>query len=458
MKKNFQLTITKLALEGHGIGFSEGKAVFVPYTAAGDEIEAELLRERKDVAFARVKEYLRRGEGVIPSSCSSFASELPCGGCDWLNIDYPIQLKYKGDLLCELLQPLAPELDIPMTIASPDTRHYRNKAFMPVGAGAGGLSFGIYARWSHQIVPHESCQLHPPVFDAIARRCLQIMDQTGVKPYDEVNHTGTLRHVGFRCSRDRQRVILVLVTRSGKLPFTQLLVKQLTAEFPAITGIVQNINRERGNVILGSEEKLLFGEPWLQEELGGLRFRVHYRSFWQVNTATLELIIAHLKSRIPPGENIYDAFSGLGALGLSLAGEAQNVLCIEENPSAVADGELNRHQNQIANAGFLCARVEDALPALLAPSQGEAQARPGVIILDPPRAGVRQPALTALIEARIPRIFYLSCSPITLHRDLKILLASGFYRLKQLQSFDMFPHTWHVETLAELALVPPEAK
>ena len=458
MKKNFKLTITKLALEGYGIGFHEGKAVFVPYTAAGDEIEAELLRERKDVAFARVKEYLRRGEGVIPSSCSSFAADLPCGGCDWLCIDYPTQLKYKTDLLRELLRPLAPELEIPATTPSPEIRHYRNKAFMPVGAGEKGLSFGIYARWSHQIVPHEACQLHPAIFDTIARRCLQIMDQTGVKPYNEMNHTGTLRHIGFRCSRDRKKILLVLVTRSGKLPFTQLLVKQLTAEFPAISGIVQNINRERGNVILGPEEKLLFGEPWLQENLAGLRFRVHYRSFWQVNTGTLELIINHLKSRIPPSETIYDAFSGLGALGLSLAGEAQHVLCIEDNPNAVADGELNRQQNRIDNAGFLCARVEDALPALFAPTRGEAQPRPGIIILDPPRSGVRQPALAAIIEAKIPRIFYLSCSPITLHRDLKILLDSGFYRLERLRSFDMFPHTWHIETLAELALVSREAK
>ncbi len=445
-----------MALGGHGIGFCDGKAVFVPYTAAGDEIEAELLRERKEVAFARVKEYLRRGEGVIPSSCTSFAAETPCGGCDWLNLDYPTQLKYKTELLRELLQPLAPELEIPATLPSPDTRHYRNKAFMPVGAGPGGLSFGIYARWSHQIVPHEECQLHPRVFDAIARRCLQIMEQTGVKPYEEHSHTGTLRHIGFRCSRDRQRVILVLVTRSGKLPFTKLLVKQLTAEFPGIAGIVQNINRERGNVILGAEEKILFGEPWLLEELDGAHFRVHYRSFWQVNTAILELIISHLKSRIPPGESIYDAYAGIGALGLSLAGNAHSVLCIEENSSAVADGELNLHHNGIGNAGFLCARVEDALPTLLAPSQGDAQAKPGILILDPPRAGVRQAALEALVAAKILRIFYLSCSPITLHRDLKFLLGSGSYRIVQLQPFDMFPHTWHVETLAELALIPEQ--
>lgn len=324
---------------------------------------------------------------------------------------------------------------------------------MPVGADSAGLIFGIYARWSHQIVPHEECQLHPPIFDQIARRCLAIMSQTGVRPYSEFSHTGTLRHIGFRCSRDCKQVMLILVTRSGKLPFTQLLVKQLTAEFPTLTGIVQNINRERGNVILGREEKLLFGNPWLTDELAGLRFNLNYKSFWQVNTATLELIIAHLKTRIQPGETLYDAFSGLGALGLSLASVAEQVLCIEENPSAVADGELNMDQNEIANAGFLCAPVEDALPTLLAPSENTPQ--PGTIILDPPRSGVRQPALEALIAARIPRILYLSCSPMTLRRDLKILLESGLYQIQSIQPFDMFPHTWHVETLVELALIPP---
>ena len=452
MKKNFQLTITKLALEGHGIGFSEGKAVFVPYTAAGDEIEAELLRERKDVAFANAVEYLRRGEGVIPSTCPSFAARIPCGGCDWLNLDYPTQLRYKTELVRELFQSLAPGLTVSQTIPSPQISHYRNKAFLPVGAGESGLSFGIYARWSHQIVPHQECQLHPPLFDSIARRCLQIMDQTGVRPYDEFSHTGNLRHIGFRCSRDRSRILLVLVTRSGKLPFTKLLVKQLTEEFPAISGIVQNINRDRGNVILGTEDKVLFGEPWLQDELAGLRFRLHYKSFWQVNTPTLELIISHLKLRVKPEESLFDAFSGLGALGLALAGSVQNVLCIEDNANAVADGELNLHANAIANAGFLCAKVEDALPALLNNSEGKSQPAPDVIILDPPRAGVRQPALEALKAARIPRIFYLSCSPITLHRDLKFLMEGGLYRLENLQPFDMFPHTWHVETLAELSL------
>jgi len=456
VNKNFRLKIEKLALGGQGLGFAEGKAVFVPYAFPGDEIEASLLRERKDVAFARVSKYLARGEGVISSPCASFAAEIPCGGCDWLNLDYPTQLRYKTELVRELLQPLAPGLTIPETLGSPRPVQYRNKAFLPVGGDADGLYCGIYARWSHQIVRHETCQLHPPLFDQIALRCLEILTKTGVSAYAEKTHSGTLCHIGFRASRDLSRVLLILVTRSGKLPFTRLLAKQLSEEFPQICGIVQNINRERGNVILGPEEKVLFGEPFLHDELAGLKFRIHYRSFWQVNGATAELIIQHLKGLLGPDDAVFDAFAGIGALGLSLAGKVRKILCIEENPAAVADGEENIRANGITNAGFLRAKTEDALPALLQPVNPETARKPEAIILDPPRGGVQTQALKAICAAQIPKILYLSCSPITLHRDLKILLGEGNYRLAAIQPFDMFPQTWHVETLAVLELAPSD--
>ncbi len=460
MKTAFRLKIEKYALGGFGIGYHEGKAVFVPYTAVGDEIEAELLRERKDVAFARASAYLSRGEKVVRPECEAFGAPIPCGGCDYLHLEYPEQLSRKTALLRELLQPLAPELQIPETFAAPVTRHYRNKSFLPVGEDANGLYYGIFARWTHQIVPHRLCLLHPPVFGTIARRCLEILSKTGVRAYDEASHSGTLRHIGFRCTQNLSRLQLILVTRSGKLPFTKLLVKQLTEEFPALCSIVQNINRDKGNVILGPEEKLLHGEAWLEDDLAGLKFRVNYRSFWQVNTPMLNLILDLVRAQLDPQDIVYDVFAGTGTLGLALSGTVRRVLCIEENAAAVADGQANKLANGIANVDFLRAKTEDALPALLNPEKNEAAQLPTVILLDPPRGGVHPKALQAVMAARSRRVIYLSCSPMTLRRDLKILLDSGLYRLSSLQPCDMFPQTWHVETLAVLDLVPqsgPEA-
>lgn len=450
MNKHFQLKIEKLALGGFGIGFNEDKAVFVPYTAIGDLIEAELVHERKNMAFARAAAYLERGKGVIQTDCEAFASQDPCGGCDWLMLDYPFQLAAKTELLRELLQPLAPEITIKGTIASPTPVNYRNKAFLPVGGNADGLYYGIYARWSHQIIQHQRCQLHPPLFDTITQRCLEICQRAGVKAYDEASHSGTLRHIGIRCSQDQSAILLVLVTRGAKLPFSNLLVKQLTAEFPGICGIVQNINRERGNVILGPEEKILYGNPWLFDDLCGQRFRIHYRSFWQINTGTANLIIQQIRGLIGKTSLIFDAYSGIGALGLCLASQVGKVLCIEECVEAAADGEVNAQLNDIDNVDYLCARVEDALPALLTSPDDKPFALPDLIILDPPRAGVDTAALQAIVDTGIPRIVYLSCAPMTLARDLKFLLQSGAYKLQSIQPFDMFPQTWHIEVLAVL--------
>lgn len=352
----------------------------------------------------------------------------------------------------ELIQPLAPEINILDTIASPVTQHYRNKSFMPVGKGETGLEYGIYERWSHKIVAHHTCLLHPAEFDLIANRCLELMDNAKVQPYDEINHTGTLRHIGFRCSKDRKQILLILVTRSAKLPFSNLLVKKLTSEFPNLSGIIQNINRESGNVILGNEEKILYGSPWITEELDNLKFRIHYKSFWQVNSYILQLIIRDIADKVLAQDTVLDTFSGIGVLGLSLAARAREVFCIEELTDAVEDGRYNCQLNNISNVTFLCGQTEDLLPKILNHPDVYRNYSPEVIILDPPRTGVQKSVLEEIIKVQLPHILYLSCSPITLRRDLILLLDSGLYEITSIQPFDMFPQTWHIEILVELKL------
>ena len=413
-------------------------------------VEVQLVTQKKDVAFAKVQKYITRGPGTIEPPCPSFGPPFFCGGCDWLNLSYETQLKYKTELVREQIQSLNPGIDIPETIASPVTQYYRNKAFMPVGKGKNGLEFGIYERWSHKIVPHKTCFLHPPEFDLIAHRCLELMDNAKVQPYDETSHTGTLRHIGFRCSKDKKQILMILVTRSAKLPFSNLLVKKLTSEFPQLSGIVQNINREKGNVILGNDEKILYGNPYINEEINNLKFRIHYKSFWQVNSAMLQLIIKNINGKVQPEDTVLDTFSGIGVLGLSLAAKVREVFCIEESYDAIEDGKFNCQLNNISNVTFLNGKTEDTLPVILNSPEKYTSKIPEVIILDPPRTGVQKSVLEEIIKAQLSHILYLSCSPITLRRDLNILLESGLYEIISIQPFDMFPQTWHIETLVEL--------
>jgi len=442
------LRIEKHALGGYGLGFADGKAIFVPYAHPGDEIDAEIIRERKDMAFARVRHYRLRAEIPRDGLCTSFGPEAACGGCDWQDLSYASQLRYKLDLLTELFSGSGFEAVPKALIPSPQEVHYRNKVFMPVTSTSEGLIFGIFERNSHKVVPHHSCRIHPPIFDTLALRVAQICQQAGVTAYNEKSHNGHLRHIGIRINQDESQLLLILVTRGSKLPFSNLLIKKLTEEFPALVGIVQNINRERGNVILGDEEKPLWGKPYLSDTLAGKQFRVQYRSFWQVNTPVTELIIARIRKQLEPGCTLIDAFSGCGSIGISLADKTRQTICVESNQAAVTDGEHNASRNGVENIGFVCARCEDALPTLL--EDPAINVAPLNIVLDPPRSGVLRPALDAIIASNASKIIYLSCSPITLARDLKILVNEGGYRLSRLQPFDMFPQTWHIECLAFL--------
>lgn len=442
MKHLMQIKVEKLAMGGSGIAFQDGKAVFIPHTAPGDVVDAVITTEKKDHAFAKVTHYHSRGEGVTEVPCDAFDKEPYCGGCDWLMVDYDTQTAWKDALVQELFQSsIAPENIAPI-IPSPLPRHYRNKVYMPMG----NEGYGIFAPWSHEIVTHTACMNHPPIFDQIAQRTWELCQKAKVEPYNEQTHTGTLRHIGLRSNKDHSEILLILVTRSGRLPFAGLIAKSLSSEFPQIQGIIQNINPERGNVILGEKEKILHGVDHIFDRMSDLSFRIHYRSFWQINTGTMENITAAMRSCLTPNARVLDAYCGIGAIGLCLANEVQSVCGVEEVPEAVQDAGQNAADNGINNAAFHCGRFEELLPSLLAKESFD------VMILDPPRSGVDKSALEAILEAKIPQILYLSCAPMTLKRDLKLL--STAYDVTRLMSFDMFPNTWHIECLAVLSLKP----
>lgn len=446
MKHILNLEIEKMAMGGFGIAYAEGKAIFVPYTAVGDVVDIDITIEKKDYAYGKVTKYISYSDSRVEVQCSSFAAEIPCGGCDWLMLKYSEQLKQKNQLLLELFSPFIDKDVIYFPAPSPQIKHYRNKVFMPVGKNyqTGKITYGMFARFSHQIVEHDTCENHPPIFDQLANSLMEFCLKAKVEPYNEIEHKGQLRHIGFRCNSDGSQILVILVTLSGKLPFTNLLVKKLTTEFPQIKGIIQNINRQKGNVILGNETKLLYGSENLYDNLCGLKFRINYRSFWQINTGTMEMIISFLQDFVNSNDVILDAYCGIGAIGLSLADKVKRVILLEEFPQAIEDAKENAVLNGLNNVSFVIGKVEDNLSAVLI------KEKPDTIIMDPPRSGVQQNALEAIIQAEVKQIIYLSCAPMTLARDLNTLIAGEKYKVVFLQPFDMFPNTWHIECLAVL--------
>lgn len=439
------LQIEKIALHGYGLGFADGKAVFVPFTMPGDCVDVKVLLEKKDVIFGTVAEYLETSEDSILPACEAFGGEHACGGCDWLMAPYKTQLEWKTELVRQTFAPLKLKSKVRKCVISPQEHYYRNKSFLPAGRDSGGLFFGMYARYSHNVVPHKNCLLQPAVMDEILSEIESFAQKVKLEPYDEVSYKGTLRHVGIRINQKQDEILLVLVTKGSKFPFTNQFVRIMKERFPQITGIVQNINRSVGNVILGEEEKLLYGSPYLKDELNGVKFRVHYKSFFQINHGTTEKLYANLKTHLTSDDTVLDAYCGIGSIGLSLAGKVRQIIGIEEIPEAVADAEFNQKLNKMSNISFQIGRVEDKLPALIS------QHKFSVVVLDPPRKGVDEPSLAAVAEQKIPLILYVSCNPMTLARDVRILMDKG-YRVDAITPFDMFPQTWHIETVVKLSL------
>lgn len=431
-----ELRIEKIAMGGMGIAFHDSRAIFIPQTLIGDVVSAEITHMKKDHAFARVVQYHSRGEGYIADLCDAFDKSPGCGGCDWLMASYPKQLEYKDMLIRELFKDHQEKiLDFE---PSPLETGYRNKVFMPYGKEG----YGIFARYSHEIITHQRCLNQPELFDFILDELQKLLKKAGVESYDEVSHKGNLRHIGLRLNHDFSEILLILVTKSARLPFSKTIAAGITKRFPQIVGIVQNINRERTNVILGQEDRLLFGRDFLQDELQGIRFRLNYRSFWQINSGIMRKILNFMADETDKSDRILDAFCGIGAIGLSLAQSADAIFGIEELPAAIEDARFTAKENSIDNASFEAGLFESLFERV------NREFTPNTLILDPPRGGVKREALNAIINSQIDKIMYLSCSLPNLKRDMDILLESGNYELTKIKGFDMFPNTWHTETLA----------
>ena len=437
------LLIDRIGTNGYGLGFADNKTIFVPYTMIGDVVDVQLTHIKSGIAFGHVTDYCKRAEGYRTPECEAFGNLSHCGGCDWLMADYATQLRYKDTIIRGIFEPFVDSAAIRPTSASPEQYHYRNKAFMPVSNIGGELCYGIFERFSHKVVSHQDCKIQSSAFDPICRRILDICRNAGIKAYDEITDKGTLRHIGVRVSALDSSILVILVTKAARLPFSNLLVKELTEAFPNIVGIVQNIQRQPGNVIIGDEDKVLWGLPYLIDSIGTTQYRIHYRSFFQINHGITDLLYAYIRKQIKPDAKVIDAYCGIGTIGLYLNAAAHSVIGIEEVPEAIADAVYNAELNKPHNCRFICGTVDQAL------QDHELITDIDTIILDPPRKGLEASTIQNICTAGIPDVIYVSCNPMTLARDLKIFLQDG-YQLAELQPFDMFPQTWHVETVAVL--------
>lgn len=439
-----ELTIENISHQGEGVAKLQGYTVFVPFTAPGDVVRAKVVSAKKDYARAVITEIIQPGRRVEPA-CPWFQE---CGGCNLQHLDYGLQLAIKTQAVKTTLQRIggiSPE--IVKDILPTQAWKYRNKLQAPVAMHEGQLTAGLYKPRSHDLVPVTDCAIQEDVNNAIAQRIGNIARATGVIPWNEGKGKGSLRHILIRNSQASGQALAALVVSKFSFPNREGFLKALREEVD-LHSLVLNENPRPTNVILGDREEIVWGPGYIIDAIAGLNFKISASSFWQVNRAGTEKIIAKVREYANPNQGqVLDIYCGTGSIGLCLAREAAKVIGIESNVRAVEDASDNAKLNGIDNAEFHVGRAEDLLPEMV-----QKGLKADVIILDPPRKGCAPPLLEAVAQAQPKKIVYVSCKPATLARDLKLLAERG-YDTEEVQPVDMFPHTSHVETVALITRV-----
>lgn len=458
-----ELTVEKLAFGGQALGRYGGLVVFVDHGLPGQRLRVRIRKKKATYAEADVVQVLAQSPHFVAPRCRHFGL---CGGCRWQDLAYEAQLDWKRQQVLECLAQLGgwhPE-DVAATTPSPEIWYYRNKMeftfaprpWLPAAELAGGAApealgaaLGLHVPGSFQrVFDVAACYLQSPQTGPILALIRQLARQSGLPAYDTRQHRGFWRFVVLRESKRTGDQLLWLITTSqGDYQAVDKLAAPLRQEFPALTTMVHAISDQKAQVAQADRGRVLWGPGYLEEEVGGRRFRISPGSFFQTNTAAAEGLyqavgrLAGLTGR----ETVWDLYCGAGSIALSLASQARRVVGFELVAAAIQDAYVNARLNGVDNCQFIVGDLKDCLRQA---GQSPHFARPEVIITDPPRAGMHPQVIQAILELAPAKIVAVSCNPATLARDLTLLQPS--YEITAVLPFDLFPHTPHIECVVRL--------
>ncbi|MBE7030611.1 MAG: 23S rRNA (uracil(1939)-C(5))-methyltransferase RlmD [Ruminococcaceae bacterium] len=434
-----------MSLDGCGIAKADGYTIFIKNAVIGDTVRVRVTKANRSYGFAVTEELITPSPDRISPTCAQFGQ---CGGCQLMHLSYPKQLEWKAATVRANLRKIGgiaeEDYQFDGIIGAEKKLGYRNKTQFPVGRHKGQAVCGFYLSRSHQIVPCTACGIATPAANQAVEAILSYINQNGISVYDEATHKGLVRHIYIRDGG--KELMAVIVANSKKpLPHTEKLVEALSV-LPQVKGIVQNVNTERTNVVLGKKNLLLWGNEQIVMQACGLEFMLSPNSFFQVNTAQMERLYARAAeyAQLSGTETVFDLYSGVGSISLYLAKKAGQVVGVEIVPDAVENARQNALRNGIENVQFHCGDCAEVVERLLADG-----IRANIVVVDPPRKGCDE-ALLSLIERIAPkRLVYVSCNSATLARDAAWLKEHG-YTMQRCSAVDMFPNTTHVETVVLL--------
>lgn len=456
-KKNEQISVEIIDLgeDGFGVGKYQGYTLFIKDTVPGDLVEALVLKTKKSYGYAKVLHILKPSPYRVKPRCL-LASK--CGGCQLQHIVYEKQLEYKWNKVKCCLERIGGVVKPPLEkiIGMEEPFYYRNKAQFPVGRGKNGeLSIGFYAGRTHSIMNTECCYIQAKINTKLIKQVRDFLEQEKISIYEETTGMGLVRHIMTRIGFRTGEVMVCLVINGEKLPHQEVLIeklKEVEKEDPRyqIKSICCNINREKTNVILGEKIVSIYGEPYITDWIGEVKFRISPLSFYQVNPIQTEKLYEKVLefAQLRGSEIVWDLYCGIGTISLFLAKQAKKVYGVEVVPQAIEDARKNAKLNGITNAEFFVGAAETILPKKY--REGNGKMRADIIVIDPPRKGCDEAVLSTIAEMGVERVVYVSCDPGTLSRDIKFMKQKK-YEMIQGVVVDMFGETEHVETVCLLS-------
>ena len=441
-----EVEIVDLTHEGAGVAKVDGFVFFVDNALPGEVIKMRVLKLKKNIGFGKVEEHVT----LSPNRNQDIdATYLRSGIADFGHMTYEEQLKFKRKQVVDNLYKTAgiSDVEVAETLGMETPYAYRNKAQVPVRRVKGQLETGFYRKNSHDLIPIEDFLIQDKEIDKLIVFVRDLLRRYDLKPYDEKEQTGLIRHLVVRRGHYSGQMMLVFVTTRPKIFRIDQVIAKITEAFPSVVSIIQNINDKNTNAIFGKEFRTLYGQDTITDSMLGNDYEISAQSFYQVNTEMAEKLYqtAIDFSDLNSDSIVIDAYSGIGTIGLSFAKQVKEVYGVEVIETAVEDAKKNAERNGITNAHYVADSAENAMA-----KWSKDGIKPDVIIVDPPRKGLTESFIKASVAMQPEKITYVSCNPATMARDIKLYQELG-YELKKVQPVDLFPQTHHVETVALLS-------
>lgn len=445
MKKTietYQVTFEDMTHDARGVCKIDGYPVFVKNALKGETSLIEITKRKKSYGEGRVIQRIETSPFREDPVCEHFFS---CGGCNLMHMQYDIQLDFKTYKTMSTLQKIGHvKTDFYPTFGMHHPYAYRNKAMFHFAMEDDQIVAGYFQEKSRQIVPIKRCHVVSKVFSDILDECRQLALENILPVYQPPTRQGLLKSLMIRQSQTTKEILITLITASKRILNEEKVVEHLTHHFPQVTGILQNFQDQK-TTRLGREYKVLFGQNQLKETVGEITYQLSYDSFFQVNPSQAEMLLYWIEKdlKFTGRETLFDAYAGVGYIGLSLASKVKNVLLVESSEQAVRDGEKSAKSAKLENTTFIQGDASDVIQTI--------DEKIDILIVDPPREGLEKGFIDCVISKKIKKMIYVSCHLSTLARDLKIFQEAG-YHVESTKPLDMFPHTSHIESVTLLSL------